>query len=148
MRLQKILLAVMAVVIAAAAIAFYVTPQPFIPDGAEIVHISISVDREISISKWDFEDVNGTFEQEEAAQILRKYTRGRLPGASGGGRRTEGAIRLDVQICERGYYYYLHTILGEDNGRSNSVKLGMDGIRVRVNDADALLAELTALLPF
>ena len=147
MKLQKILLAVRAVVIAAATVAFYLTPQPFIPEDAEIVYVNIRVDREISVTEWDFVDMNGTFEQEEAEQILRKYTRGRLPGAPGGGRRTEGAIWLDVQICERGHYYYLHTILGEDNGRSNSVKLGKDGIRVRVNDADALLAELTALLP-
>ena len=146
MKLQKILLAVMAVVITASTVAFYRIPQPLVPENAEIKYVHMEIYRS-TITDSEFVDVTDEIDLEAAAQVLRQHKRGRLPYFPQGGLTTDGMIWLDILVEENGYSYFLHGIIGMHNGRNNHVKIGANGPRLEILNAADLQTELTALLP-
>ena len=153
MKLQKILLAVMAVVIAALTVAFYMIPQPLLPQDAvvtEIYRMSVWGYSHEGAERLEDYDVTNMVDAEKISNILQKYTRSRWSSENGSYQLGEGQIDLLLITEQQGAVVHLDIALGgnEIGGKEhdvNYVNVHTNG-EFRIHNADELRNELTALL--
>ena len=148
MKLQKILLAAMAVVIAAATVAFYETPSPILYDASRLEPDNIWIEWMRPTgenTEPEGVEVSEQVDREAVREILSRYTRSR---AKMSGKRfymiSPGEIDLTMHLEGDGPS---HIVLGADDGASNFVYSSFDEGIYEIYDAPDLYAELAALLP-
>ena len=148
MKLQKILLAVMAVVIAAATWAFYAAPSPILYDISRLESDDIWIEwmhPNEEDTQLESIDVSELVDREAVREILSRYTRSRARMSE---KRfytlSAGEIDIDMHLEGNGP---LHIVLGADGGTSNFVYSSFDEGIYEIHNAADLHAELTALLP-
>ena len=152
MKLQKFLLAAMAVVIAAATVAFYMTPQPILDENMHIEEISyLSVYRLCGeTDRLEEIDVTDQVDADEVERIMKKYTRSRWSNEIHTYQLGENQIDLHLISTEKGGTSHMITLGGNEiggrKGGINTVYIRFSG-EYKIHNAAALRAELTALLP-
>lgn len=145
--LQKALLAVMAVVIAAAVWGFYATPSPILYDSSKVNPDNVRVEWMRPTGKYtrpESVEVSDSVDREAVIEILSRYTRERSKFKISGYTLTAGEIDLSMHVEGFGP---LHVVLGADDGTLNMMYSSADQGCYEIINSDALLAELTVLLP-
>ena len=158
MKLQKFLLAVMAVVIATATVGFYLSPSPLLHENAKIEELVIAVhnmENKDADHKHKIK-ITDQLERDQIAEILKKYTRRRWAHNGLGMtyyQAVEGHLDLEIKADIDGNVQFIDMTVGAKKiggnpGSHNTVDYfpGVLGWYV-ICDAADLHAELTALLP-